>query len=115
MAAGVARLGPAPARSGGQGLRKALAGSGPLSAVPCRCGSAPSIACSAMAAFPSPARFCPVASVVIELLDRVPRILFLDHEGHISRQPHLLPLAEAQILAANQQQVFGRQARIRVH
>ena len=62
----------------------------------------------------SPSRFCPIAQVVIELLGQVPRQLFLDPEGHISAEPHLLPLAEALILAANQQRVFGSQARIQV-
>ncbi|MEB3352521.1 MAG: hypothetical protein VKM01_09380 [Cyanobacteriota bacterium] len=39
---------------------------------------------------------------------------FLDREGHISAQPHLVPRAEALILASNQQIVLARQAAVRV-
>ena len=45
---------------------------------------------------------------------RLLRGLFLDREGHISSQPHYLPREEALILAANQQQVLGSQARVQV-
>jgi len=41
-------------------------------------------------------------------------VLFLDREGHISGQPHLMARSEALILAANQQRVLGPQARVQV-
>ena len=43
--------------------------------------------------------------VSVHLLDttgQLLRVLFLDREGHISGQPHLLPRNEALILASNQ-------------
>jgi len=42
------------------------------------------------------------------------RVLFLDREGQLSSQPHLVPRAEALILASNQQIVLGPQAAVRV-
>ena len=45
---------------------------------------------------------------------RLLRVLFLDREGHISAQPHYVPREEALILASNQQQVLGPQARVQV-
>jgi predicted component of type VI protein secretion system len=46
-------------------------------------------------------RQCPIRVVSVHLL----RVLFLDREGHISAQPHLMARSEALILAANQQRV----------
>jgi hypothetical protein len=62
-------------------------------------------------------RTCPIRIVSVHLLDaagRLLRVLFLDREGHISGQPHLMARSEALILAANQQRVLGPQARVQV-
>ena len=69
-------------------------------------------------AFHSPSRpCCPIRVVSVQLLDASGQQLrqrFLDREGHISAQPHLVPRAEALILASNQRIVLGRQAAVRV-
>jgi hypothetical protein len=62
-------------------------------------------------------RQCPVGVISVQLLDaagQLLRVLFLDREGHISGQPHLLPREEALILAANQRRVLGAQALVQV-
>jgi hypothetical protein len=53
-------------------------------------------------------RQCPIRVVSVHLLGtavHLLRVLFLDREGHISAQPHLMARSEALILAANQQRV----------
>ena len=62
-------------------------------------------------------RQCPIRVVSVHLLGsagQLLRVLFLDREGHISGQPHLMARSEALILAANQQRVLGSQARVLV-
>ncbi len=62
-------------------------------------------------------RQCPIRVVSVHLLGsagQLLRVLFLDREGHISGQPHLMARSEALILAANQQRVLGSQARVQV-
>ena len=70
-------------------------------------------------------RSCPIRIISVHLLvargfreavaaGQLLRVLFLDREGHISAQPHYLPLAEALIMASNQQIVLGPQARVQV-
>jgi hypothetical protein len=49
-------------------------------------------------------RQCPIRVVSVHLLStagQLLRVLFLDREGHISGQPHLMASSEALILAAN--------------
>jgi len=78
--------------------------------------TAVSFASTAMAATPL-SRTCPIRIVSVHLLDaagRLLRVLFLDREGHISAEPHYVPREEALILASNQQQVLGPQARVQV-
>ena len=60
---------------------------------------------------------CPIRVDSVHLLGtagQLLRVLFLDREGHISGQTHLMPRNEALILAANQQRVLGPQARVQV-
>jgi hypothetical protein len=62
-------------------------------------------------------RQCPIRVVSVHLLGtagQLLRVLFLDREGHISGQPHLMARSEALILAANQKRVLGSQARVLV-
>jgi len=78
--------------------------------------TAVSFASPAMAANPLSRTF-PIRIVSVHLLDatgRLLRVLFLDREGHISAEPHYVPLEEALILASNQQRVLAPQAEVRV-
>jgi hypothetical protein len=62
-------------------------------------------------------RQCPISLVSVHLLGTAGQLLgviFLDREGHISGQPHLMARSEALILVANQQRVLGSQARVLV-
>jgi len=62
-------------------------------------------------------RSCPIRIISVHLLGaagELLRVLFLDHEGHISAQPHYVPREEALILASNQQRVLGPQAEVRM-
>ena len=75
-----------------------------------------SFAIPAMAAIPL-SRSCPIRIISVHLLDgagQLLRVLFLDHEGHISAEPHYVPREQALILASNQQRVLGPQAQVRV-
>ena len=81
-----------------------------------RGSTAVSFASPAMAATPF-SRSCPIRIISVHLLDaagQLLRVLFLDREGHISAEPHYVPREQALILAANQQQVLGPQAEVRV-
>ena len=69
-----------------------------------------------MAATPL-SRTCPIRIITVHLLDadgQLLRVLFLDREGHISTQPHVVLRDKALILASNQQRVLGPQAEMRV-
>jgi hypothetical protein len=81
-----------------------------------RGSTAVSFASPTMAATPLSCT-CPIRIVSLHLLDaagRLLRVLFLDREGRISAEPHDVSREEALILASNQQQVLGPQARVQV-
>lgn len=60
---------------------------------------------------------CPIRVVAVHLLDaagQLLRILFLDQSGRICSEPHYMPQPVALTLAANERQILGPQAEVRV-
>ena len=60
---------------------------------------------------------CPICLISFRLAARrstTARRLFLDNEGQISADPRWLPREQAQLLAHNQQLIWGSAARVQV-